>query len=104
MLTETKKCMSKSFTWEGRASRREYWMFQLFLFVGSFIITLIESLMFDSSIFGTIFSLITYPAMIAVSIRRCHDTNRSGWWLWIPIVSFIIMFFEGDYGSNSYGK
>ena len=54
--------------------------------------------------------LITLIPNLAVAIRRLHDTDRSGWWLFIgmiPLVGTIIllvfMFTEGTRGPNRFG-
>lgn len=63
--------------------------------------------------FGTyslIFSLaLLYPS-IAVGVKRCHDRNRSGWFLLlsiIPLVNLWVLielgFLRGTSGSNNYG-
>ena len=45
-----------------------------------------------------------------VSIRRLHDTNRTGWWILIgliPLIGFIVLLIfylqESDPGENNYG-
>ena len=40
---------------------------------------------------------------ICVQIRRYHDINRSGWWIFCPIVNMVFLFFAGDEGENDYG-
>lgn len=40
---------------------------------------------------------------IAVSIRRMHDVGVSGWYILVPIYSFILAFTEGEKGENKYG-
>ena len=47
---------------------------------------------------------------LAVTIRRLHDTNRSGWWIligFIPLVGLIVMLIflctKGTDGSNDFG-
>lgn len=41
---------------------------------------------------------------VAVGVRRMHDTGKSGWWLLVPIVNFVIAIMEGDHGPNEYGE
>ena len=43
-------------------------------------------------------------ALITAAIRRLHDTDRSGWWLIIPLISFIFLFLEGDTRRNRFGS
>lgn len=57
-----------------------------------------------SDIGGGIFSLIFFIPSVALSIRRLHDVNRSGWWLLTIIPPFIWAFFRGDESENRYGK
>ncbi|MCP8968105.1 DUF805 domain-containing protein [Ectobacillus ponti] len=95
----------------GRARRKEYWMFALV----NFIIGLVFALLMQAAdVFGLIsnlYSLAVLLPSLAVSIRRLHDTGRSGWWLLIsliPIVGFIVLlvFFcqDSQSGENQYGE
>ena len=47
---------------------------------------------------------------LGVSVRRLHDTNRSGWWILIALIPvlgwvwlFVLMLLKGDEGANNYG-
>jgi uncharacterized membrane protein YhaH (DUF805 family) len=95
----------------GRSRRMEYWMFQLFMFL--VYIAMIVLMMVvgggalmtgDPSaaaaaggaaliIFGlyALFALAMLIPSIAVSVRRLHDTNRSGWWILAPLSGYVIM-------------
>ena len=93
---------------EGRATRREFWMFFLFTFIIGFILGL----------FGKVGMYISYAVSLALllpnlglSARRLHDINKSGWLLLlglIPLVGAIILIVwfckEGDKGANQYGE
>jgi uncharacterized membrane protein YhaH (DUF805 family) len=95
---------------EGRARRKEYWMFSLFNFVIVIAIGIIESVIgTDGVIYGLYLLLILIPS-IAVTIRRLHDTGRSGWWLlvaFIPLVGSIILLvflvLDSETENNHYG-
>ena len=101
----------------GRARRKEYWMFTLW----NIIFALLASLL-DYS-FGIVYPLVGYGPLyiayalfvlvpgIAVAVRRLHDTGKSGWMYlvaFIPIAGLIwllILFIkEGDQGNNAYGE
>ena len=89
----------------GRARRKEYWMFTLF---NAIIVTVLELIGF--SILLGLYSLATLVPVWAVTARRLHDINRSGWWQLlslIPIVGQIIVFIWlitiGTQGENQYG-
>ena len=108
--------LKKYATFSGRARRAEYWYFFLFfilIFIGLSIIDGITG-SFDTEagvgLLGGLFFLVVFLPSLAVSVRRLHDTNRSGWWLLIGIIPLIgaivlIVFAVQDStsGDNSYG-
>lgn len=78
-------CFSKYITVSGRAARSEFWYFQLFLFIGSFITAFLDAMVSsgafnDTGPLSAAFSLITFIPGITVTTRRLHDIDRSGWW------------------------
>ncbi|MGB6152402.1 MAG: DUF805 domain-containing protein [Pricia sp.] len=90
---------------EGRARRKEYWMFFLFnmligygLFIAAAIVNL-PVLMFAA---GLYFLGALIPSL-AVAVRRMHDVGVSGWFMLIPIYSFILICTKGEEGENKYG-
>ena len=95
---------------EGRARRKEYWMFTLFnlIFIYGGVILLgilayaIESPLIIIAIYLYIFAIII-PG-IAVTTRRMHDVGKSGWYQLIPIYSLVLAATEGDRGPNEYGE
>ena len=100
-------CLKKYFVFQGRASRSEYWWFQLIVSPSYFISTIIENEIGYFFLGITLFTLI--PA-ISVGVRRLHDTNRSGFFLLISFIPFIggvvLLFFlipEGTKGKNRFG-
>ena len=100
-------CIKKYFVFEGRASRSEYWWFQLIVTPSYFISTFMENEVSYIFLGITLFTLI--PA-ISAGVRRLHDTNRSGFFLLISFIPFIggliLLFFlipEGTRGKNRFG-
>lgn len=98
----------------GRATRKEYWMFQLLLAV----------LYFVTVAFGIFLKLDTTPSLIVVIfmigffivpnisivVRRFHDVGYSGWWILITlipyvggIISFCFCCWPSQAGTNKYG-
>lgn len=76
------RCLSRYTTFRGRASRSEYWYFYLFMVLGSLVAGLLDkALAHNSSRVYMLFALVTFLPNIAVTVRRLHDTDRSGWWL-----------------------
>lgn len=99
-------CFSKIITIDGRASRSEYWYFWLF----TAIIGAVLGFFFkENSTIPTIVSGILSLCTLTVSIRRLHDTGRSGWWLLLDltvigaIVPFIFFLMDSQPGTNKYG-
>jgi uncharacterized membrane protein YhaH (DUF805 family) len=94
----------------GRARRKEYWMFFLINTIITFVLRFIEGLAGSSGIVAMLYSLAILIPGIAVSVRRLHDTDRSGWWLLIalvPIVGVIVLLVfmvqDSKPGENQYG-
>lgn len=73
-----KSGLSKYFDFKGRASRAEYGWF-LLLFGGVYVVAAIVDEAFNSDWFYIAPLLLLVP-YVAVSARRLHDINRSGWW------------------------
>jgi uncharacterized membrane protein YhaH (DUF805 family) len=119
-------CLSKYVTWQGRASRSEYWYFILFC-----VLCYVVAMVIDRSL-GTTFNF-TNPATgleasmgygyaytlvalglflpsLSAMVRRLHDTDHSGWWYWIVLVPLIgailvLVWFcsRGTNGENRFG-
>ena len=86
-------------SFEGRATRWEYWSFS----IAYGIIYLVALVIND--ILASLVSLAFFLPSIALNARRLHDTNRSGWYMLIPIYwGIIAAFAESDPLPNQYGK
>ncbi len=84
-------CLKKYATFTGRARRSEYWYFMLFLTVvvgGLFVLSQVTK---NSAIVLVMLAVelaFLLPAL-AATVRRLHDTGRSGWWYFIGFVPFV---------------
>lgn len=94
----------------GRARRAEYWNFVLFNLIIAIVLYFVSSMVLKSQLLYTIYSLATLIPSLAVTVRRLHDTGRSGWWwliAFIPVIGWIVLIVftiqEGTHGSNPYG-
>ncbi|QDU16294.1 Inner membrane protein YhaH [Gimesia maris] len=100
----------------GRARRKEYWMFFLFNILISFVIGILGAIIGETGGLITVslsglYSLFIFIPSIAVTVRRLHDTNRTGWWILIglipffgAIILFIFMILDSDSNANAYGE
>jgi uncharacterized membrane protein YhaH (DUF805 family) len=108
--------MKNFLQFSGRSRRSEYWYFVLFYvpihFVFAFIDISLGWVRTGSGIgpLSGLLTLVMFLPNLALSIRRLHDTGRSGWWIligFVPIVGVIalIVFYatEGEAGTNAYG-
>jgi len=101
--------LKKYAVFSGRARRKEYWMFILFNFIIGSVLWVVGRLA-TSLIIGTLYDLAILIPSIAVSVRRLHDTGRSGWWWFIaliPLIGWIVfllyMVEDSNLGQNQYG-
>lgn len=104
------KVLQNYIGFSGRARRKEYWMFTLINFIVIIILSILESLLGLPGFISGLYSLAVLIPGLAVSVRRLHDTGKSGWWLllsFIPIIGAIILlvFFalDSEDGANQYG-
>ena len=91
---------------EGRARRKEYWMFVLFNALISISIGFIDILILDKPDglnLSNIYSIALLIPSLAVGVRRMHDLDKSGWYMLIPIYNIVLFATEGDRGENEYG-
>jgi uncharacterized membrane protein YhaH (DUF805 family) len=102
--------LKKYAVFSGRARRKEYWMFLLFNIIIGLVLGGIAWLAGGPDVLGSIYGLVVLIPGIAVSVRRLHDTDRSGWWLLIglipligTIVLLVFMAQDSQPGANQYG-
>ena len=96
----------------GRAARSEYWFWTLFVVLLSIVAGLIDLALFRSLDFSPLQSLVglgLFLPGLAVSIRRLHDLDRTGWWflLVFTIIGAIVLLvwncMRGTIGPNRFG-
>ncbi len=107
--------LSKSFDFKGRSRRKEYWMF-IAISQAVFLILFWSDMQsgrffqWDPIPYCLVYSALTFMPIVSLTIRRLHDTGRSGWamfYMLIPAVGSIIylvmMLSRGTVGANKYG-
>jgi uncharacterized membrane protein YhaH (DUF805 family) len=101
----------------GRSRRKEYWYFNLFngivvIFIALFAVAFSDQgkpAMVPFGLMG-VYSVVVFVPSLAVTIRRLHDTGRSGWWYFIafvPLIGGIVLLIftvlDSDPDRNEYG-
>ena len=97
--------LKKYAVFNGRARRKEYWLFFLFNFIITFILGAIDGSWSTghAKTLSVIYCLAVLIPGIAVGVRRMHDINNSGWLILIPFFNLILFCTEGTKGANRYG-
>lgn len=104
------KALRQYADFEGRARRKEYWMFTLFNLIFVILALVIDGLIGTGAILYFIYVLATLIPNLSVSVRRLHDVGKSGWMYLIaliPLVGFIwllvLLVTDSEPGDNIYG-
>ncbi|WP_284311012.1 DUF805 domain-containing protein [Labrys miyagiensis] len=119
---------NKLFSFQGRVTRKDYWLYHLGLILGIVALSIGIGLVSTglggrdpespAFVVAAVAFLICLWPFWAVGVKRCHDRGKSGWWYlgWsvggaIPYVGFLISlwalvelgFLDGTQGANEYG-
>lgn len=94
--------VKKIFTYSGRATRKEYWMFILACVIVNFVLgVLIGGFAAIAEFLGIIFGFLGFLIILAeifiilsLSVRRLHDIDLSGFWLFYlsPVVGLPLIY------------
>ena len=121
MFELTGHLFSKTWSdWHGRATRREYWLGSLGVFICQLHMSLLVVLMFTlryPDAMQTLLAFVLYAVNLLVfgsvgwnaCARRLHDTGRSGWWVLasvLPVFNIVVLIFtllDSAPGRNQYG-
>ena len=110
--------LRKYATFSGRARRKEYWWFALFTFLVTMMLAIGDYILVGSenmAVYGAgpllgFGSLALILPSLAVTVRRLHDRDKSGWFILLgllPIVGAIVLFVwyvsRGTAGDNRFG-
>ena len=110
------EALKKYAVFSGRSRRKEYWYFVLFNVIIGVALNVLDAVIgtYNPSagigLLGGIYSLAVLVPSIAVSVRRLHDIDRTGWWVLIalvPVVGAIVLIvfhaLDSTPGPNRYG-
>jgi uncharacterized membrane protein YhaH (DUF805 family) len=110
------KALKNYANFSGRARRKEYWLFTLYNIIIFVALVFLGAMVgFPGGAEGVFVFVAFYmvgvliPAL-AVSVRRLHDTGRSGWWFllnFVPFGAIVVLVFlvqDSNPASNKFGK
>jgi uncharacterized membrane protein YhaH (DUF805 family) len=110
------EALKKYAVFSGRSRRMEYWYFVLFNIIVAVVLSLIDRLTSTFSaasnigLLSGIYALAVLIPTLAVTVRRLHDIDRTGWWILINLIpligTIVLLVFEltpGTPGSNRFG-
>jgi uncharacterized membrane protein YhaH (DUF805 family) len=110
------EALKKYAVFSGRARRTEFWYFVLFNIIVTIVLSLIDTLLGTFNVLrgvgllSGIYGLAVLIPTLAVIVRRLHDVDRTGWWIFIGLIpligAIVLLVFEltpGTPGSNRYG-
>ena len=110
------EALKKYAVFSGRSRRMEYWYFVLFNIIVAIVLGAIDALLgtrgsyAGAGLLSGIYGLAVLIPSLAVTVRRLHDIDRSGWWILInliPLIGTIVLLVfavsEGTPGTNRYG-
>lgn len=113
--TGTPRCFGRFVDFDGRARRKEYGWFTFVNLLGVVAMTVGGAVLADdpdspaASVPFWIYAAATFLPSLSVSVRRLHDTGRSGGWVFLQLIPYVgalvllvFMVMDGDPGSNQY--
>lgn len=99
--------LKRYFDFRGRSRRKEFWMYTLFVIIVSIALSIVDAMLglgggmsgetdlsgtsvgaagtLSGGVLASLFALATFIPTIAVSVRRLHDIDRTGWWVALPL-------------------
>ena len=104
--------LRKFAVFSGRARRKEYWLFILFILAINLIFTFIAPIVGETFLVILALAYVggVFLPSIAVAVRRLHDLDKSGWWLFlgvVPIANLLLLVWfcsKGTAGENRFGS
>jgi uncharacterized membrane protein YhaH (DUF805 family) len=122
MQTAVQTVLRKYAVFSGRAARSEFWYWVLALFLVSLALSIVEGAVLAPLMgferfapeagqpLSTLVSIAIFLPALAVTVRRLHDTDHSGWWVllgFIPIIGALVLLWwyiqPGTDGDNRFG-
>ena len=101
------------FTFEGRIGRQAYWLGVVLMLAAGIVASIIDWVVLGNSngVLSAVVGLVSFVASLAVSIKRWHDRDKSGWWVlivFVPLIGWLWAIIENGFlpgtpGPNRFG-
>ncbi len=107
-LDAVMSCLKGSLSFDGRASRSEFWWFFLAFYIVSFVLTFVTTMLAVMTevyafVYLALLIYLLYPAYLSAAVRRVHDHGKSGWWILCPFYNIYLFIIEGEATPNAHG-
>ena len=107
-LDAVMSCLKGSLSFDGRASRSEFWWFLLAFMIVDFAVSFCAAFLaimteVPELVYLSFLTYLLYPAYLSAAVRRMHDHGKSGWWILCPIYNIVLFATEGEAVPNSHG-
>lgn len=98
--------LSEFANFKSRARRKDFWMFHLWCVIVGVFVGVTAGLTMgpkNAAFIANVYNVGLILPSLAITVRRLHDVNKSGWFMFVPFYGFYLMFVEGDKGDNRFG-
>lgn len=108
-VESVKTCFKKYADFSGRATRSEFWWFYLAYLLAYIALAFLSGILAGVTGNGAVAMIAILPIlgfilpMLAVNVRRNHDSDKSGWWLLVPFYNLYLLVIQGTPGDNRFG-
>lgn len=102
--------LNNAFKFNGRSRRSEFWGFVLITIIFGAAASFWDNNIFGNEVLESMLKVAFFIPSVAVSTRRLHDVNRSGWWQLIGLtgIGFLVLLYwyiqDSDVDTNNYGN
>jgi len=91
MINSIAGSLKKYAEFQGKATRKEFWLFVLFFYISTIIGGILDGLSgIGIDLFGNLVALVLFLPYLAVAVRRMHDVGKRGWFILVPFYNVVL--------------